>query len=95
MSARFTSMTDIKRANKAAGHHWFDEGTLAFFNSRIYEQVYAGRYFISAEHYDDTVPERYTIRMVNPDGSIGTVGKFQQYDSAHAARDAIRLLEKG
>lgn len=88
----FRTMADIKRANKAAGRHWFDKGALAFFRSKIEPKVYGGRYFITSEQFDDAAPRRYSVRMAEPDGSISTVGEFQAYDGRGAAEDAIDEL---
>jgi hypothetical protein len=53
-----TSIALIKEKNREIGHHWFDEDTLAFFNSIVYDEVHGGRYFVSAERYDDTTRYR-------------------------------------
>lgn len=88
----FRTMADVKQRNAEIGHHFFDADTLRFFSSRIGGQLFGGRYFITSERYDQTTPRRYTVRLVNPDGSIDTVGEFQQYATLDAARRAVSTL---
>ena len=98
----YRTMADVRSANAAAGHHWFDPATLRFFRSRVGRTLYAGRYFITSEQmspsYDRSTdtwhyfPRRWSIRIANDDGSIDTVGEFDQYESYAQARAAIRKL---
>lgn len=86
----------IKRLNHLAGGHFFDRDTLQFFNSRVHDTVYGGRYFITSEQFvahDGTAePRMYTVRRFNDDGSIDTMGYFQQYATSIQARfEAMRL----
>jgi hypothetical protein len=54
--------------------------------------LYAGRFFITSERMELTMPKRYSVRKVNPDtGDIETVGKFQAYPDLELARIAARL----
>jgi len=89
---RFTTMSDVRAANKAIGHHWFTSGAMRFFRSRVGTTLYGGRYFVSSEQFDNRSPRLYTIREARPDGSITTVGTFQEYESDDAARAAIKRL---
>lgn len=92
----FNTINDIKYANSEAGYHFFDADTLRFFNSRILGGVIGDGYFITSEKYDYNSPRLYTIRHANADGSISTVGEFQHYETAHAARkDAHKLANGG
>jgi hypothetical protein len=98
----YNSMTDVRRANANRGHHWFDPETLQFFRSRVGRTLYGGRYFISSEQNKGYYPEyycyprMYTVRVVNADGSIDTVGEFQAYETRAQAIAAIkRLLREG
>lgn len=95
----FRTMEDVREANRAIGHHWFDADTLRFFRSRIGGALYGGRYFVSSEqfqgswsegHYSE--PRRYTVRVANQDGTVDTVGEFQAYASRAQALRAIREL---
>lgn len=97
--ATYRDMDDVRRANAQRGHHFFEAGALRFFRSRIGTELYGGRYFVTSEQFVPSSgrpePRRYTIREVTPDGSIETVGDFQQYGSGSAARRAIRSLVNG
>lgn len=93
----FGTIAAVRRANKAAGYHFFDRSTMRGFRSIVGRTVYGGRYFITSEQFvgsDHTAaPRKYTVREAKPGGDINTVGQFQAYRSAVAARDAIyRLL---
>ena len=97
-----TTIASIKRANHEAGQHWFEPDTMRFFNSRILSHTWPaadGRaYFITSERRDgwNEVPRprrRYTIRVAMDGGrDINTVGEFQAYATADAARRAIAHL---
>jgi hypothetical protein len=88
----FETMYDVRLANRQAGHHFFEGGTLGFFKSRIGTELYGGRYFITSEQFDSNAPRLYSVREVSPNGHINTVGKFQEYGSSASARTAIRRL---
>lgn len=83
----YTTIQQIKDANKSIGGHWFDPSTLRFFHSIIRGPVIANM-FISSERYDTIGERRYTIRECI-DGRIDTVGEFQQYTSKADALKAI------
>jgi hypothetical protein len=97
------TLDQIKRAAERAGSHWFDRSTLRYFNSRISEHVYPvpnGALFVSSEKftgYREPDGERlYTVRSCTYDGSINTVGEFQQYRTSKAAHAAaLRLMLDG
>ena len=93
----YTSLTQIKQANKAAGFHFFDDRTMRFFGSRASRTIYNGCLFVTSEqNLRDGQPRLYTIRRAMPDGSIETVGEFQQYttrEQAHAAAKALAHAE--
>ena len=91
------TMRDVRRANERAGFHFFDSGTLRFFDSIIGRTLYGGRYFVTSERFRPSWPERpharrYTVREAFPDGRIETVGEFQQYPNARQARLEIHRL---
>jgi hypothetical protein len=90
----YRTMADVRQANKDAGYHWFDSSTLGFFGSVIGRTLYGGRYFISSEQGPNGI-RAYTVREVEADGGIETVGDFQQYETAAQARAAIKQLLKG
>lgn len=87
----FRTIEDIISANKQAGQHWFDDGTMQFFSSIVEPKVYRGCYFITSEQYELTSideakgmpqpPRAWTIHMVTPRGWVRTIGDYQQYAS--------------
>ena len=64
---RFTRLESLKRANQAAGGHWFDKDSMAFFNARLHgPKVYpCGEkvLFVASTRYDDDAPRRYQVMM--------------------------------
>lgn len=88
----FKTINEIKQANKNAGKFWFSPDTLRFFKSKIHNKVYGGRFFITSEQYDYNAPRLYTIREASADGSIDTVGKFQEYQTLNQAIEAAKDL---
>jgi hypothetical protein len=101
MTATVTRWTlaAIKRANKAAGLHWFEPATLEFFNSVVHkEDIFAGPagvFFVSSEK-DGHNPRRWSVRQFDPtDGSIDTVGEFQAHANHSAAKFAANRAAKG
>ncbi len=88
----FLDMADVRAANKASGQHWFSRSTMRFFNSVVESPLYHGRYFITSERYMDDAAKLYSVRVVQDDAGIDTVGEFQAYISKADAREAIRAL---
>ena len=87
---QFETIDQIKQANDAIGHHWFEPDAMRFFRSRLGQTVYGGRFFISSEQFDYRSPRLYTVRRANDDGSIGTASEFQQFETSAQARAWIR-----
>ncbi len=87
---RYTSIREIEAANTAAGYHFFEPATLRFFRSKVYPEVYGqrGTYFVTSEQFDARSPRLYTIRTIDWECRISTVGEFQQYPTLRAARKA-------
>lgn len=87
----FKTMAEVKRANKAAGYFWFSPATMQFFAGRVEGELKGGRYFVSSERNGEE-PRRYTVREVQPDATIDTVGEFQGYATLAKANAAVRAL---
>ena len=88
-AAVYFTIQQIKDANKAIGHHWFEPGTLRFFKSRFSGPV-IGNMFVSSEKGPDEI-RRYTIRECT-NGAINTVGEFQAYATKAQALRALRAI---
>lgn len=91
----YPSIQTIKNANRAKGQHFFEDGTLQFFDSQIEDAVYGGRYFITSEQFHGSngyhAPRMWTIRRVEDNGAINTVGAFNKIETLD---HAIYLVEK-
>lgn len=93
MTTAYQNIRQIEYANTSAGQHFFDPATMRFFRSKIASRsVINGRYFITSEQFDASSPRLYTIRRANDDGTIDTVGEFQQYATIEAAKRAAAKL---
>jgi NADP-dependent 3-hydroxy acid dehydrogenase YdfG len=90
------SMEDlIKDYYRKTTGHFFDRGSMKFFNSRIGQDVYPAKeliYFVTSERFEQD-PRRYTVRSYNVQtGDIDTIGEFQEYRTKAAAIRAIKGL---
>ena len=84
------TIAQVKANNTTCGQHFFDRGTMRFFNSRVVGTLMPGKRFVTSEKGPDGV-RRYTVRRAVQDGcKIETVGEFQGYRSVEAARRAAR-----
>jgi hypothetical protein len=93
---KYTSISQIINEAESAGSHFFTIGTLRFFSSRIYKEIYGGCYFITSErdNYRDSNPRFYTIRKYEGGLKIETVGEFCQYTSKAQSISAVKKLIK-
>ncbi len=88
----FKNIAELRAANKAINHHWFDRETIRFFNSKIESKLHGGVYFVTSERFDNEA-KKFAIRKANPDGSVSTIGKMRDYATLEAALEALgRLL---
>jgi len=88
------NIDDIMEANAQAGQHWFSQGALEFFRSRIGQTVYGawkdgrplGQYFITSEKEGDYAPYLYTVRRYDPeDHTISTTSAYMEYKTSQGA----------
>lgn len=93
----FQTIAEVRQANRAIGHHFFDRSTMRFFASRVESGLYAGRYFITSEKAGFQSEQRkFTIREVGSNGEVKTVGDtFNEFLFIEDARDRCRELAKG
>lgn len=92
----FENISQIKKLNEAIGHHWFSDDTMRFFSCEVLPTIYGGKYFISSE--EDTYcnyERKFTIRIAYANGNIDTVGKFQEYETAEQAIEAVTEIVRG
>lgn len=92
----FNSIEEIKALNEEAGHCFFSDNTMSFFNSKVYPAIYGGRYFVTSEKqksWSHSFPRLYSVRRANDDGTIDTVGEgFGEYKTKAQADKAAALL---
>ena len=87
----YTSMDEIRTANRQAGQHFFEAGAMKFFNSRIESTVIDLEYFITSEQFE-AAPRTFTVRRADERGHIQTVGEIHQYRTQVAAELAVNKL---
>jgi hypothetical protein len=94
----YRNIDEIAEANRRAGYHFFDADTKRFFNSRVGDAVYGGRFFVTSEWpgvWDGrTFPREYTVREAQANGAIDTVGEFGQYATRQAAHRAAQRMAR-
>jgi hypothetical protein len=82
---------------RANNYTWFSPSSMRFFNCKVYwksltkaDQL-AKFFFITSERWSAEEPERFSIRQIShyEMDSIETVGKFCEYDSYEAAKEAL------
>lgn len=89
----YETIEQIKAANEEAGRYFFSPGAMRFFDSRILDGVYGGRYFVTSEKGDWPGAERgYTIREAHEDGDVTTVGELQEYATREEAINAAKRM---
>jgi len=87
----------VTRAAKGSPH-FFDTETLKFFSSRVSDlcwKIDEKIYFITSEadnyHIKHSGSVRaWTVRIIDKDGDINTLGKFQEHPTLNEARKAIK-----
>lgn len=100
------TVSELKAIAKGHGSHFFDAGTMRFFNSKVHDPVYTGAdgwYFVTSEQ--DTgigkggtpFPRKYTVRRMDKDAEIdepepGGHDNFQKYSTAAQAQRVARQL---
>lgn len=76
--------------------YWFAPDTLRFFGSRIYwhtlTEIDGGYLFISSEDNFDRTEKRFSVRSVNADYDIDTVGEFNGYETFPEAKKVLKAL---
>jgi len=90
----FKNIEEVIQKNNEAGYHWFSKDTMRFFKTRLVAcrpngPVLCDNYFISSEK-SWTEDRAYTLRKVNDDGTIDTVGEVMMYKTLYRARKALK-----
>ena len=86
-------MSEVIKANKDAGKHFFDEDSMKFFGSRIESDLFPNDMFITSENNFDGSKRFYTIRKFNRETcGIDDVSAFLAYKTKQSAIKAIEQL---
>jgi len=86
-----SDINDIKDAHLRSGGNWFSTDTMRYWNTRVHSAVYGGTYFVSSDADFDQL-RVYTVRMIDSEGRIGTVGDFGAYATSKLAHKAAKAL---
>ena len=98
---KFSSISQIKRANENAGRYFFSDDTMRMFKCRVHDAVYSQCVFVTSENPSTTYsnPRAYTVRIAMADGSIETFGSLGDYATraqAHALAESVgKALHNG
>ncbi len=88
------TINTIQDEMTAAGSHWWDHGTMRYFQCRVGEKVYQGDggiYFVTSERNHDE-PRKFSVRQYLPEAKdIDTLGEFNSLTRAQAHRVAAGL----
>ncbi len=89
----YTTLAQIKTANKRAGCHFFDKESMNFFNSSPEPTVYGGRSFIDSIQYDEESARTFNVWRCNPSGTIDHMWP-EQFDGTNTDRaQAVAVAE--
>jgi hypothetical protein len=89
---KFTTMEQVKQANKARGQHWFDADTMEYWGTEIHGEPMAGEFFITSEDNFNKDARFFTIRKVSDTGRISTVGRWQEYATLKEAEEQVAII---
>ena len=86
------NLDQVKKKNKACGQSWFHPDAIRFFGTILETELIDDRFFVTSERYNEDDPKAYTVRKVNPDGCIETIGTFQEHSTLEQALQVIQIL---
>ena len=103
----YTTVDEMRAANRAAGQFWFEPSTLAFFDSNILEPFYpvaSGVYFVTSEQAPESGTRgradyyrpaaMFSVRFIDASGEVETVGEFQEYGLLSDAITAAKTMQR-
>ena len=92
---------EVRSRAKKGSPHFFDKETMRFFSSRVSELMWKSPnrniYFITSEkdsgHTQHSGSTRaFTVRIIDENGDMKKVGKFQEYSTLNEARTRIKNI---
>lgn len=100
----FKNVAAIRKAcagENSMAPFWFSEESMAFFNTRVMDEVYNmgefGTLFITADRPDEDVNEAFAIRWAHMQSgifTISTLGNLMEYATLSEAWDAAESISK-
>jgi hypothetical protein len=89
----YKNFTEIRRANKAIGHHWFEVDPTR--NHRRETVLLGGRYWVeSRDNFDGTARE-YLAVAADPNGRVSYLHGAQRFATLAQARAIIDTIIEG
>lgn len=86
------SMVEMMNLNRESGQHWFSDGAMEFFNTKIEAQPIQNIFITSEYQTGDSKNKRYTLRKFNTETyDIETVGDFNKITTLHRAKKEREL----
>ena len=87
----YKDLDEVAAANAANGLHWFEESTMAFFDTVLETDLIDGQWFITTEKHPDASRtigwgRRASVRKVLPGGAVKTEGEFGGHATVGDAR---------
>lgn len=92
----FRSLSGLIRYTKAVGSHFFDKGTVQFFNSiaEDFRKVDANRgYIVTSEQYENH-PREYSVRAYQIDPQSQPVIDFHIVTRFNTLREAVAYMRE-
>lgn len=91
---------EVKTRSEKNAKHFFDADTMRFFSSRVLELAWKKAdeiYFITSEADNGRIKHQgsiraFTVRKSNANGSIDTIGDFQEHATKRDAQKAIKEI---
>jgi hypothetical protein len=88
----YRNITEVKKANKAAGKFWFSPATIKSFGARVETPIMDGRFWVeSTRTYDDEVRE-YKLVTAEDAGEVSYLrigGDIARFPTRTEAIDAL------
>lgn len=88
----YNTIDDIKDANTALGHSWFDAETARYHGSSVESEIIGGCYFVESSYRelgDSDSGKVFRAVGASPDGNVQYVSGGDTFDTADAAREYI------
>jgi hypothetical protein len=102
-TASWTTLAEIRAAEKARGGHWFDKDIMKSTKTRLFNTVYGGNWFIYSIQQDYDRQRQWGVAHACKDGAIYGDALFEMRENAddfmswmvpsarQAEREALKL----